>query len=481
MSDQVQQWLDEGRRQEQAGAYEAACQAYRKANELDPRNEEAWLGLGRNLTRARQWDEVQAVCLKALHLLSERRAEGEVAPEVLGQLYQWLAQVYSWQGRPEDVILELKLAAHYLPNHARVHHDLGLVCREEGRLEEAVRYLARALVLQYDAPDTLGAFRSAWAQRQASLARKLVPSAREAFDKGLTLYFKRQFAEALSLFQAALKAAPDHAEAGSYAGLCRLALQDPAGLSLVEQAVPMAPDNAVVLKNLAWCYANAGRWEEATDLYLRAVQAQPTYVAAYVELSLLYQQQGRWVEAFEFLKRARYFDQEKMLDPQTLLTLCENWARAEPQNARAHYELARRYLMADNWLAAIGELTTALLNGYDQTSVYIYLSLALLETKDWARAAQSLKSVLAQQPEQSLFHTMLAYVSFIGLKDNQQALTECEQALNTLGQSTGRPVSAAYRHLVARMHLKIKHPSRDDQAFWTAVRRQIKAEVTHGL
>lgn len=477
----VQEWLEEARRCDRAGDGEAARRAYRQALELEPRCDEAWLALVTSWARQGNWNEVHAVCLAALQELSDVRADGyAVSEETLGQLHYELAQAFSRQARPDDAILELKLATHYIPGHARAHYELGLVCWEEGRLEEATRYLARALTLKHDSPDALHAFRNALARYQAQAAQRFPGPVRERYEKGLALYRKQDFAGALPHFQAAFKAAPAHAEALCYMGLCQIALRDPVGLNSIEQAARLAPNNADILDHLARCYAGAGRLEEAARLYLHAVQVQPTHVGAYTGLSRLYQGQGRWSEALEALKRARYVDLDKTLDPQALLALCEGWVKAEPQNARAHYELATRYVAADNWPLAIAELSTALVGGYDQADVYVYLGLALIETKDWTKAAQSLKTAIARQPGQALWRMMLAFVHFAGLKEAQPALAECELAVQALDQAAD-PSAAALRRLVTQMMGKIKHPSRDDQPFWAGVRRQIKAEVSGGL
>lgn len=481
-SPQVIGLLSAGRNQDQAGNLEAARQLYRQALDLEPRCLEAWVSLCANLSSSRAWDELEPTCLKALDALSNARAEGyDVANVDRGNVHYWLAQACGQQGRPEEAILELKLAVHYLPEHAPAHHELGLLCWEEGRLDEAVRYLARALILQYDAPDTLQAFNSAFSRWQTQAAQRVPQTVRDAFEKGRALHRKQHFVEALNQFQSVIRAKPDHAEAYCYMGLCQLALQDSSGLENVERAARIAPDNAEVLRHLARCYVGIGRLDEAVDLYKRVLEAQPTFVEAYVEQSRLYQYKGQWVEALDALKRARYFDRQNVVDPRALLMLCESWVKAEPQNAQAHYELALCYVAAENWPSALTELTTALMYGYgQQAQVYTYLGLALTELKDWNRAAQSLKSAIALQPDRSLLYAMLAFVYFSS-KDSQQALAACEQAMQSMSRQKGGAVSAAYRRMVMRMINKIKHPSRDDQAFWLSVRRQIKSEVVHGI
>jgi tetratricopeptide (TPR) repeat protein len=475
--------LGEGQRQEQGGNLEAARQSYRKALELEPCCSEAWQALAASHARAKDWANAQAACIKGLQALSDMRADGyDISAETAGYLRYELAQVYRQQGRLDDAIIEFKLAIHYHPNHERSHHELGVTCWEEGRLEEALCFLARALTLNYAAEDTLSIFQKALAQSQAQEAQKFPQTVRDSFNAGFSLYSQQKFAEALPHFQTALKTFPNHAESLSYQGLCQLMTQDPAGLSSAERAAQIAPNNADVLRNLALCYAIVGRLDDAAHLYRRAIEIRPTCVAAYMELGKLCQHQKRWDEAFQALRRARYFDQEKTLDQRMWPAFCESWVQAEPENARSHYELALCYLAAGNWSAVVAELTAALSHGLEQTrDIYVYFGLALMELKDWNRAIQSLKTAVAQQPGHSLSHAMLAYAHFVGLKNNAEALHECELATRYCSQQAGTIASSTYRRMVMQMMSKIQHPSRADQTFWATTRRQIKSEVTYGI
>ncbi|MBN1887087.1 MAG: tetratricopeptide repeat protein [Thermoflexales bacterium] len=482
LAPQVQAYLDEGQQHEQAGLAEAASQAYRSALQLEPRCDAAWLALVGSLVRENKWDEALTTGRTALQAFSNVRADGYDLPlNILGQLHELMARIYHQRGLAEQAILELKMAVYYLPKNRPAHHELGTLCWEEGYLEEATRYLARALELQYNAPDTLRAFQQALARRRALEAQKIPQAVREAFDQALAAYHQRELAKAHKQLQAIVRSAPEHAQAWCYLGLCQLGLKEPAGLNTIEQAARLASDNAQVLKHLARSYVTLGQAEQAISVYLRAIQVQPNDIEAYVELGAMYQQQGRWVAAFEVLKRARYFDQEGLFDRRALLTFCQAWVRAQANNGRAHYELAVRHIATDNWPAALSELMAALRYGFDQPDVYTYMSLALIESQDWGRALEALKTAVSRQPNWWLLHALFAYTFFNGLQDAKRALAACKAATRCLEQPDQAPGLASQRRLVRQMSQKIAYPSRDDGSFWKAAGRQLRGEVSYGL
>jgi tetratricopeptide (TPR) repeat protein len=479
---QVQAYLEEGQQHEQAGLAEAASQVYRKALQLEPNCEAAWLALVGSLARENKWDEALTTGRAALQSFSNVRADGyELALHVFGQLHELMARIYRQQGQADQAILELKMAVYYLPKNRPVHHELGMMCWEEGRLEEATRYLARALELQYNAPDTLRAFQQAMVRRRVQDAQKNPQAVRDAFDQALAAYHKHDLAEARAQLQSIVRDAPEHALARCYLGLCQLGLKEPAGINTIEQAARLAPDHVQVLKHLARSYATLGQAERAMSVYLRSIQVQPDDVEAYVELGAVYQQQGRWAAAFELLKRARYFDQEGSFDRRALLTFCQAWVQAQANNGRAHYELAVRYIATDNWPAAISELMAALRYGFDQPDVYTYMSLALIESQDWGRAIEALKTAVSHQPDWWLLHALFAYAFFNGLKDTKRALAACKAANRCLEQPDQASGLASQRRLVRQMSQKIEYPSRDDKTFWKTAGRQLRSEVSYGL
>lgn len=72
-----------------------------------------------------------------------------------------------------------------------------------------------------------------------------------------------------------------------------------------EQALRMEPNRGTPLVNLAWLCVEERRFREAIDYYTRAINAEPTFAAAYVNRAKLYYELGDQARAFEDMQRAR--------------------------------------------------------------------------------------------------------------------------------------------------------------------------------
>ena len=81
------------------------------------------------------------------------------------------------------------------------------------------------------------------------------------------------------------------------------------GLSLLQQAVQVAPDNANLHFNLGVALEAQGKIPDAKEHYLRAVSLDPGYVKAHYSLALLYHKEGRTDLAEEHFRMAQQLEE----------------------------------------------------------------------------------------------------------------------------------------------------------------------------
>jgi len=81
------------------------------------------------------------------------------------------------------------------------------------------------------------------------------------------------------------------------------------GLSLLQQAVRVAPGNANVHFNLGTALEAQGKVVEAKEHYLRAVSLYPGYAKAHYSLALLYHKEGRTELAERHFRKAQQLEE----------------------------------------------------------------------------------------------------------------------------------------------------------------------------
>jgi len=111
-------------------------------------------------------------------------------------------------------------------------------------------------------------------------------------------------------------------------------LWDEAGRDFAE-AAQLAPDDALILCNLALALGGQGKLTEALRAVHDALRLQPEFAFAHYQLGWLYSQAEQWPEAAEAFRRA---------------------VAIEPEFAKAHYNLGLNYLVLGDLPAAMAEL-----------------------------------------------------------------------------------------------------------------------------
>jgi len=129
------------------------------------------------------------------------------------------------------------------------------------------------------------------------------------YEKGLKLYYQRQFPEALDLFNQALQIDALCYEALNAKG-ATLAFQGhyDQGLALIQQALNLNSSYVYANFNQGLAYELAGRWDESIAAYQRALQIDNQDTWSYYGIASIYGRQGNVDKVLEYLKLAIALD-----------------------------------------------------------------------------------------------------------------------------------------------------------------------------
>ena len=194
----------------------------------------------------------------------------------------WLSAMQGWlhgqQDRADEATTAFRQAIELDNNHLFARSELSRILISRGHFAEAENILAEALLIQPDAPQlllTLG---------DCQLRQKRYPQASNTFNKA----FASQVIDAVDIARIYYEhRQPDRAIEYYQRGLAR------------------APNDAMILNNLAWTYAEEGlRLHYALGLSMQAVKLEatsPVYLDTYAELLHLL---GRHAQAAAIMGQA---------------------------------------------------------------------------------------------------------------------------------------------------------------------------------
>jgi len=110
---------------------------------------------------------------------------------------------------------------------------------------------------------------------------------------------QRQYEKAIAAAERQLELSPSGARAYQSMGVAlRFADRHSEAIPFAEQAIRLDPyPSATALRNLAGCYRNVGRYEEAITLFKKALQKNPDDIFSHINLAQTYIKLGREEEA----------------------------------------------------------------------------------------------------------------------------------------------------------------------------------------
>ena len=218
------------------------------------------------------------------------------------------------QGRIEEGVAILRRAIALEPNETRLHGLFGKALTHLGQNEEALASLDRALALgpasanlhgsRADALVALGRLDDAVRSYDHALA--LQPDSVDDWcNRGAVLHDLRRHEDAIKSFDRAIALAPDFAPAHYNRGNALAALkQHDQAVASFDQAVALAPDYADAHNNRANALDQLGRVQDALAAADRALAIEPDHRAALVTRAITLRKLGRADEAIASCDRA---------------------------------------------------------------------------------------------------------------------------------------------------------------------------------
>lgn len=166
------------------------------------------------------------------------------------------------------------------PYHADTLHLLGIACSQQGKHEEAIVHISKAVRLQPDVP---------------------------VFHNNLGEVFARkgETVKALSCFTKALQLAPGFADAHfNLANVLKQAGRLEEAVKHYKQTIQLKPTHSKALYNLANTLMEQGNTRSALEFYRQGVELQPDFAQAHNNLAIALQEWEEWEEATIHYRKA---------------------------------------------------------------------------------------------------------------------------------------------------------------------------------
>jgi tetratricopeptide (TPR) repeat protein len=286
------------------------------------------------------------------------------------------------------------------PANADAHNILGVSLAPQGKMDEAIAALKRAIKVNGQAPSyhaNLGeilrqAGKLDEAARAIEESIRLDPNNAQALNNlGIIQYERKQFGEAVKSYRRALELRPNMAEALNNLGnALRLTGDVDGALQAYQEALTQRAVYPEVYNNLGTLLQQDRKLEEAEHALRKAIQQNPRYIEAHNNLAQLLSAQKQEVEALRILGEALKFAPKNI---QTLLLTAKIQLRRnnlqaaeqatklalqeEPENPEALTVLGQIFHETDRYDEAIEVLDRALKKNPDNPEALNFYGVAL--------------------------------------------------------------------------------------------------------
>jgi len=271
---------------------EGGLKALREVVSKDPQVVDAWVMMGNEYSRRREFTRALESFQKALAL----------KPDYDLAVFN-MANVYRTLGRDDDALVGYWRLLALDPKNAQAHQEAGQVLVDQGRLDEAQKELNRALELQpamSAARNTLGALRLK--QGDITTGEREI---RAALEQKATLR--------LAHFNLALAAD----QRGDLAG----------AVSEYKKEIELHPKSYKAQFNLGKAYERLGNANEQLAAYRAAVESNPDFAEGHLFLAKLHLDLGQLAEAIRLARRGTELKPEAEFAPLGHFVIADAYAR----------------------------------------------------------------------------------------------------------------------------------------------------------
>jgi len=294
--------------------------------------------------------------------------------------------------------------------------NLGLVDAKELRWEDAIGSFRRAL-----------AIRPGHAEARANL--------------GVALAKMGKLDEAIPQLERALKVDPGSSLTHANLGLALRGRDLPRALEHMRRAVELKPDFVDARMNLGAALLDAGRADEAQEMFKATLEIDPGSSAAHFRLGSILLERGRPSEAASHLERALGLDQSLIEARNSLgvarlregrldeaITLFREVLRESPRNADAEANLGTALVRKGQAGEAEAHLRSALDINPAQAAAHTTLGALLARRGDLAEALPHFAAAVEADPSQAEAQNNLG-AAMLQLGKTEEALVHLRQAV----------------------------------------------------
>jgi tetratricopeptide (TPR) repeat protein/ADP-heptose:LPS heptosyltransferase len=205
-----------------------------------------------------------------------RPGEPEGTPEELHNR----ALTFINEGKPDQALPLLRRAVELQPDNPDYHHNLGVALAHRNELDAAVACFREALRLKPEGTSALS-------------------------NMGLALAQQGKLDEAVTAFQDCLRIQPGAVDVlHRVANVLRAAKKPADAVPYLQQAVSLSPQSADLHHSLGLALADLGRNDDAIAAYREALRIDPKYADALNNLGIILQNVGKADEAIDCYRRA---------------------------------------------------------------------------------------------------------------------------------------------------------------------------------
>lgn len=379
----VDDLIQKGYKQHQAGDLASASEIYRSILDRQPEHIDANFLLGTLNMQQEDLDEATVLLKKAIALKPDHveaynklaivfQKQGKLieAIEIFNQIlsigpenanvYFNLGNLYNKLNKYDMAVESFGKTIFFKPNDHEAHNNLGAILRKMGKFDEAVESYKTALKLKPDYTEAhfnignvfkdLNILDDAVASYRQALA--LEPDYAIAISSlGNVLLQQGKTEEAIASLKQAIVIKPDYAEAHNNLGmiLSREGRHEEA-LSSFNNAIKLKPEDYRVHSNVSCVLKELDRLDEAVASCNRSIKLNPHYAEAHINLGVAFQEQGKLSEA---------------------ISSYQNALQLGPDYAKAHYNLGTIFYLQEKHDEALSCYQKALQLKPDYAEVYV--------------------------------------------------------------------------------------------------------------
>jgi formylglycine-generating enzyme required for sulfatase activity/tetratricopeptide (TPR) repeat protein len=253
----------------EAGRYNEAIAAYKRAIVLKPDFVDAYSCMGLAYFQLDQYVEAIIACKKAI----------AIEPNCFGA-YVGMGMAYRKLEQYTESIAAWKKVIAIKPDNALAYYNLGFACVNLGQSSDAVAAFKKALAIK---PDYAEAY----------------------FNMGVAYHQLKQYTEAITAWKKAISLKLNNPEVyyrmgSAYGKLARYA----EALAAYKKYIAIKPNHAKVHCNMGIAYENLKQHVEAIIAYKKAVALRPDYALAYFYMGVAYQGLKQYTEAIAAYEKA---------------------------------------------------------------------------------------------------------------------------------------------------------------------------------